>query len=215
MSDIFEKWYFPATQVTRAAFDLADRLQPAFLFHHSVRSYLFARALGEQRGIHAGTDYDDELLFAACLLHDMGLTEQGNGQQRFEVDGADLAVAFLAEHGMDGERSEIVWDAIALHTSGGIANRKRPEVALSQAGILADVFAAGREELPAGFADSVHRELPRLGLGTELANAIVGQVTDNPHKLITASATSDLVREKAPSVRMPTWDEKIAAGWGE
>jgi hypothetical protein len=31
--------------------------------------------------------------------------------------------------GLSEERAEIVWDAIALHTSVGIANRKRPEVA--------------------------------------------------------------------------------------
>ncbi|MGW0825961.1 HD domain-containing protein [Streptomyces sp. NPDC002845] len=215
MSEMFESWSLPATDVSRDAYDLADRLEPVFLFNHSVRSYLFARALGQRRGIHAGIDYDDELLFIACVLHDMGLTEQGNGRQRFEVDGADLAAEFLGQRGMSRERIEIVWDAIALHTSGGIANRKRPEVALAQAGIVADVFALGRDELPVGFADSVHRRLPRLGLGTELADAIVQQVKGNQQKLVTGSAVSDLVREKAPSVSMPTWDERITAGWGE
>ena len=88
-------------------------------------------------------EYDDELLFLACVLHDIGLTPDGGGEQRFEVDGADAAVRFLAARGLSEERAEIVWDAIALHTSIGIANRKRPEVALAYAGIGIDPASPG------------------------------------------------------------------------
>jgi hypothetical protein len=47
----------------------------------------------------------------------------------------DDELLFLATRGLSEERPEIVWDAIALHTSIGIANRKRPEIALANAGI--------------------------------------------------------------------------------
>ncbi|MFI2207476.1 HD domain-containing protein [Streptomyces sp. NPDC020192] len=180
----------------------------AFLFNHSVRSY-------RSRGIHAGIDYDGELLFLACILHDMGLTREGNGNQRFEVDGADLAAAFLDRRGMSRERIEIVWDAIALHTTSTIPGRKRPEIALTQAGIMNDVFALSRDKLPVGYAEKVHQALPRLKLGTALADAIVDQVKGNQKKLVGASAISDLVRQKAPHIHQPTWDENIAAGWRE
>jgi hypothetical protein len=127
----------PQTELADAALEWAREIEPAYLFNHSVRSYLFGRAV-------AGTiAYDDELLFLATLLHDVGLVPAGDGDQRFEVEGADAAVRFLAGRGMSEERAEIVWDAIALHTSIGIANRKRAEVALAYAGIDIDPASAG------------------------------------------------------------------------
>ena len=39
--------------------------------------------------------YDEELLFAAAVMHDLGLGEHARGQARFEVEGADLAAAVL------------------------------------------------------------------------------------------------------------------------
>jgi hypothetical protein len=39
--------------------------------------------------------YDEDLLFAATLMHDLGLGEHAQGQARFEVEGADLAAEVL------------------------------------------------------------------------------------------------------------------------
>jgi HD superfamily phosphodiesterase len=47
------------------------------------------------------------LLFFSCILHDIGLSKEGNGDQRFEVDGADTAATFLREHGVEDSRVEI------------------------------------------------------------------------------------------------------------
>ena len=66
-------------------------------------------------------------------------------------------MTFLAARGLSEERAEIVWDAIALHTSIGIANRKRPEIALANAGIGIDVSKRGAERLPPGFAERCSR----------------------------------------------------------
>jgi hypothetical protein len=72
------------------------------------------------------------------------------GYQRFEVDGADASVEFLKASGVPHESVEIVWDAIALHSpsSRGIAERKRPEIALVSAGAGADVAGFGVDRLP-------------------------------------------------------------------
>ena len=42
----------------------------------------------------------------------------------------------------------MVWDAVALHTSRGIVERKPPEIALVSAGAGADVVGFGVEQLP-------------------------------------------------------------------
>ena len=78
-----------------------------------------------------GLAYDPELLLAGAMFHDIGLTESYRGSQlRFEVDGANAARDFLRGHGIPEASIEIVWDSIALHTTPGIPEHKKPEVAL-------------------------------------------------------------------------------------
>lgn len=114
-------------------------IEPPVLFNHSVRAYVYGRAVGEAQGLQPGESYDDETFFLACLLHDIGLVEQGDRDQRLEVDGADLAMQFLRENGSPQSRADVVWDSIALHTSPGMANRKGPEVALLYTGARIDI----------------------------------------------------------------------------
>jgi hypothetical protein len=91
---LFVQLSLPDTDVARQAYAFAKRATPAFVLNHSIRSYVFARAHAARRGLRPGTDYDDELVFLSCILHGIGLGEQGNGDQRYEVDGADTAVLF-------------------------------------------------------------------------------------------------------------------------
>jgi len=55
------------------------------------------------------------------------------------VEGADLAGSRLIAHGFDEQQADEVWEAIALHTSGGIAERRGPLARLTRAGVLADL----------------------------------------------------------------------------
>jgi hypothetical protein len=198
---------FPATEIAARAREFVERVEPPFLANHSIRSYLFGTAVAAARG----WKYDDELLFLCSVLHDVGLTEEGNGDQRFEVDGADLAVRFLREHGVPQARTEVVWDAIALHTSPQIAQRKGPEVALAQQGTVADIAGTGSDLLPAGFADEVYARYPRLDVEDGLADAIVSQVLANPAKGVPMTLPGELVRQRVPSVHVPTWADMVAA----
>jgi hypothetical protein len=176
----FVQLNLPETDVARKAYAFAQQATPAFILNHGIRSYVFARAHAARRGLRPRTDYDDELVFLSCILHGIGLGEQGNGDQRFEVDGADTAAAFLRRHGVEERRIDIVWDAIALHTSPGIANRWATEVALTRAGFLIDVIGAGREDLPAGLAEELHAVLPRADLAYALSDAVRAQATAKP-----------------------------------
>src|SRR5436309_2861674 len=55
------------------------------------RGFLFADAIGR----HYGWTYDREVLYLACLLHDLGLAPRFDTGGAFERDGADAAVEFL------------------------------------------------------------------------------------------------------------------------
>ena len=213
---LLRRFDLPDTRVARHAYAFAARATAPFILNHSVRSYIFARSHAAHRGLTSGSDYDDELLFLSCVLHDVGLSEEGNGDQRFEVDGADTAAALLREYGMDERRIEIVWDAIALHTSQGIAERKGAEVALSQAGIATDILGAQREILQPGLADEVHALLPRENLGYALTDAIVDQALANPRKANPLTFPGQLLRLHLPHGAIPDWYQVLGqAGWGD
>ncbi|WP_280438071.1 HD domain-containing protein [Nocardia carnea] len=206
----------PETTLANQAMKFAKRILPEFIYNHSIRSYLFGRALAQAGGLRPGSHYDDELVFISCMLHDSGLSDEGNGAQRFEVDGADLAASFLRDHRVEEERIDLAWDAIALHTSDGIAHRKGPVVSVTQLGIAADILGRERENIPKKFADQVHAAFPRENLGYALADAVVVQALRNPEKARPMTFPGHLLELHRPYGSTPNWYNAIeAAGWGD
>src|ERR1700757_1583245 len=162
----------PDSDIACAARQFLFDVSPVPVAHHSVRSYLFARELAAAKGLYPDVDYDDELVYLSCVLHDLGVTDYANGDQRFEVDGADAAARFLRDHGVQDARVTTVWQAIALHTSIGLGHKFGAEQAIAQMGISADIVGTDRQMLPPGFADRVHSSWPRHDLGYTLAELI-------------------------------------------
>jgi HD superfamily phosphodiesterase len=112
----------PDTALVRDAIDLTRSLLEPFLFNHVMRSWLFGIVLAESAVIAP----DAELLAVAAILHDLGLTERYNGENRFEVDGANAAREFLKDRGISAQPTQVVWDAIALHTTQHSLSTKSP-----------------------------------------------------------------------------------------
>lgn len=203
---------FPRTDLAAAATRFAREIEEPAVFNHSMRSYLYGRFLGERRGLRPDVDYDDELLFLGCVLHDAGLSGPGNGEQRFELDGADLAARFLTEQGVSADRVEVVWDAVALHLCFEVAARKRPEIALVTAGAGYDLGPDPEHPLPEGYAERVHARLPRLHAAPALREAIVEQALADPRKAPPFSTPGELVRQ-ATGGTWPTWEQLTSPGW--
>jgi hypothetical protein len=176
------QWHFPDSDICSAALQLAFDVSPEFLANHCVRSYLFARELAAAKGLRSGVDYDDELVFLSCILHDLGVTGYGDGDQRFEVDGADGAARFLHAQGISDYRVTTVWQTIALHTSVGLADRFGPEQSVSYFGISLDINGIETGLLSPGFAERVHAAWPRHNLGYAIAEAIARGTQANPTK---------------------------------
>jgi hypothetical protein len=215
-SQLANRMDLPSSDIACAAIQLVLDVSPAFVAHHCLRSYLFARELAAARGLQRDVDYDDELVFLACILHDLGATEYANGDQRFEVDGADAAARFLRDHGVDEARVITVWQAIALHTSVGLAHRFGAEQAVTHLGIAVDIVGADRHLLPPGFADQVHRSWPRHNLGHALAEVIASQVEANPAKGPPVTFPGHLHQLMYPAAPQVTWFDLVrAAGWND
>jgi HD superfamily phosphodiesterase len=137
----------PDSKLAQEATQLIRDTEPPLLFHHSTRVYLW----GALAGIRKNLKFDPELLYIGAMFHDIGLTKQySSATERFEVDGANAARAFLKQHGIPETSIDVVWDAIALHTTPGIPQHKKPEVALVTAGVEMDVLGIDY----AAFSDS-------------------------------------------------------------
>lgn len=170
----------PDSRLAQEATELARSASEPYLFHHVMRSYYFGELVGQRLGL----SYDRELLYVSVVLHDLGLTERFAGPERFEVDGANAARAFLAERGAPREKTALVWDAIALHTSRGIAEHKEPEVAVTFIGIAVDYGGFDLDKLPKEAVLEVLRAYPRLEMKTKLRHALCGVVERKPHTSI-------------------------------
>jgi hypothetical protein len=81
------------------------------------------------------------------------------------------------------QTAELVWDAIALHTSVGIASRKQPEVALVQVGASMDVGGFRLNDLPRELVEQVLETYPRLNCGQALLELILGQIKRKPEAI--------------------------------
>jgi hypothetical protein len=182
----------PDTPAARGALDKVRSAASPSIANHSIRSYLFGMLLAEHRGV---TDFDPLLLFFSCVLHDIGLTEIGNRTQRFEVDGADVAADFLAEQGFSAADRGTVWEAIALHTSPGIAERRGPVIELTRRGVGLD-FGRDAECVGDEQAAAIHAAYPRLSMERAVVEAIVSQARERPEKAPRYSIAAELLRER-------------------
>jgi hypothetical protein len=148
----------PDTRLAREVTRFVRAAEGDVLFRHSVRVYCWAALLGERRGLR----FDHDLLYAAALFHDVGLTDAyRDSKRRFEVDGADAAREFLRRHDVPEADVARVWAAVALHTTPGIPEHMEPEVALVQAGAGLDVVGRGYDDVAPTQREAVLAAYPR------------------------------------------------------
>ncbi|WP_030271986.1 HD domain-containing protein [Streptomyces sp. NRRL B-24484] len=206
---------FPTTPTALLTADHVRARVTEPVANHSFRSYLFAMLFAEHEGVRPGTDFDPELLFHACALHDLGTSAEAEGVQRFEVEGADMAAALLTGHGVDAAGVDLVWEAIALHSSPGIAERRGPLAHLARRGITAD-FGRDSEFVTDAQGREIHTRLPRLRMAASLVEGIARHAErGGPRTAPPYSLPGELLRERGAD-RRPTGLElgAAAARWG-
>jgi hypothetical protein len=129
--------------------------------------FLFGALTGNKKGL----TYNPELLYIGAMFHDMGLMKAySSDSYRFEVDGANAARDFLRRHQIAESQIDLVWDAIALHTTPGIPEHKKPEVALVTAGVEMDVLGLGFPSVSQRDRDQIVDAHPR---GDHFKNNII------------------------------------------
>ncbi len=203
----------PAGPMAEAALFAVRTSESPSIANHSVRTFFFAQLIAAHEGCLDDAAYDRDLLFAATVMHDLGLGALAHGGDRFEVEGADLAAAVLREHGVPDRDVDRVWEAIVLHTSAGIAERRGPLAYLTRRGVGID-FGLDAEVIT-GQEKEIHAAYPRLAMARSLADEIVRRATRSPAAAPPYSLGAGLLRERqADGI---TSIERAAASsvWGE
>jgi hypothetical protein len=166
----------PDGPLITAAIDYAQRVSEPYLFNHAMRSWLFAETIGRTKGI----DYDREVVAIGTILHDIGLTASVSGSNRFEVNGADVALSFIKGKGLSDRRAQLIWDLVALNSTPSLALHKEPEVAVGTMGIGLDYGGFGVEALPAADVERILSAFPRLRMKQRFAETCCRLVTAKP-----------------------------------
>src|SRR5262245_6364571 len=166
----------PDSPLITAVIEYARRLSEPYLFNHVMRSWLFAETIGRIKGI----DYDHEVVAIGTLLHDIGLTASVSGPDRFEVNGANVALSFIKGKGLSDRRAQLNWHLVALNSTPSLALHKEPEVAVGTMGIGLDYGGFGMGELPARDAERIVMTFPRLKMKQRFAETCCRLVTAKP-----------------------------------
>jgi hypothetical protein len=185
----------PDSKLCRRITELVRDTESDLLFNHSSRVYCFAALTGLRRGL----TFDRELLYAGAMFHDMGLTPRHSSRtERFEVDGANVARDFLTAHHIASSDIDLVWTAIALHTTPGIPVHMHPVVALLTAGVEMDVMGIAYEEFSESAREAVVAAFPRPALFKEdIIQAFYDGIKHKPETTF-GNVKADVLADKDP-----------------
>jgi len=197
----------PDSPLAKETTDILREHSTALLFNHSIRVYLFAAEQGRQKKLR----FDTELLYVAAVFHDLGLIEKFSSQnERFEVDGANAARQFLTTHDVPEEQVQTVWEAIALHTTPGVPQYMRAEIALLNSGVVLDLFGRGLDQFPSELRERIVATYPR----TDFKEGMVKSLFDGfSHKPGTTYGTvnAGICERFIPGYKSPNAVDLIAA----
>ncbi|WP_321820710.1 MULTISPECIES: HD domain-containing protein [unclassified Burkholderia] len=188
----------PDSALAREAAATVRASGPELLFRHAMRVFAFASVIGTRRGIA----FEAELLYVAALFHDIGLTERHrHSRRRYEVDGANVAHAFLGRYGVAAEDAAEVWRAIALHTSFGVHPCMTPLTALLGAGIETDLFALHFDEVNRAERDEIVHAWPRGPCFKELFLEALAAGTAHRPETAFGNVVADVLERCDPDYR--------------
>ena len=196
----------PDSQLANETRELVRDTESELLFHHSSRVFLWGALAGQRKGLMV----DPELLYVGAMFHDMGLqAPYASATERFEVDGANAAANFLRAHRIAERDIEDVWDAIALHTTPGIPQHKRPVVALVTAGVEMDVLGLDYDRFTQKQRDEVCACHPRgQGFKTCIIDAFAEGTVKKPETTF-GNVKADVLALKDPTYKRVSFTDVI------
>jgi hypothetical protein len=196
----------PDTKLAKEATEILREHATDLLFNHSLRVYLFAAEQGRQAGLR----FDPELLYVSAAFHDLGLVKRFISEtERFEVDGANAARQFLTAHQVPEEQVQTAWEAIALHTTPGVTQYMKPEVALLFSGVGLDVLGEGFDRFPVELREEIVAKYPRENFKEGIVKAFFGGFAHKPGTTW-GTVKADVCERFLPGYKSPNFCDLIA-----
>jgi hypothetical protein len=166
--------------MARQALQLCSEVSPIELTNHCLRTYLWAYALAQLENLR----FDEELLYVAAILHDLGLTPAYNNRQPgidcFAVEGAIAAKEFVAQRGWDEHRQKLLAEAISLHLNLRVELSRAVEAHLLNAGAAVDVIGARLNLIEPETAEKVLELYPRVSFKKVVSRLLAEQAKLRP-----------------------------------
>jgi hypothetical protein len=176
------------------------------LYDHSRRVFLWASLQGNERDL----TFDLELLYVGAMFHDIGLVAGHRSEhERFEIDGANAARAFLESRGVPEEQVAVVWDSIALHTTPEIPRYKASEVLLVTLGVEYDVLGLHFGDVSPDRRDEVVAAHPRTSFKKGIEQAFFEGMRDKPETAF-GTMNTDILEANLPGYSHPNFCDLIA-----
>jgi hypothetical protein len=182
--------HVPTTLVAELAAEAAVEWCSRALMEHNHRAYLWAAA----RGTDMGIAFDEELLYVAAMLHDIGLVEAfDNATHAFDVAGGNVAWMFATGAGWPVERRVRLGEIIVRHMWDSVDPAFDTEGHLLEVGTAIDI--SGRD--PELWAPALRAEIleahPRLDLVAEFTACIKDQARRKPDSSAAAAVRRGIV----------------------
>jgi hypothetical protein len=169
----------PDSALARLAEERVRELSTPGLYAHCMRTWAFATMFAARDRVR----HDEELLYLACVLHDLGLTrahDQADPTAHcFAVEGARAAHELLRAGG-DQARARIVAEAITLHLNVTVPARMGAEAQLLSKGVSLDTIGRRLHRLPRASVDRAERNWPRRDFAEQLVAATTRQAELRP-----------------------------------
>jgi hypothetical protein len=170
----------PDSALARLADERVRELSVPALYAHCLRTWAFAALFAKRDRIA----HDEELLYLACVLHDLGLTavhdQRDPAAACFAVEGARAAHELLCSHGEADDRARIVAQAIALHLNINVPERLGAEAHLLSKGVSLDTVGRYAHQLPPAPVHDVNSRWAREGFSDYLISATSRQAKLRP-----------------------------------
>ncbi|WP_175945916.1 phosphohydrolase [Burkholderia pyrrocinia] len=203
----------PRTPMAIDAAEAARASLPQVITDHASRVFVLA-SLAARR---AGETCDADTLYVAAMYANMGLsTAYGRSTERYELDSADAAQAFLLRHQTSQRVRDDVWRAIALHTTPGVAARVSPLARVLASAVSTDLMATGFDAYSADERRALLAAYPRGdAFGAAFLDAIARGVAHRPASTF-GTWSADVLERTDPDFHRPNFCGRVlGARWND
>jgi len=179
---------------------------PKQVYNHSLRVYFYGHAIAKK---HLPSFLPSmETYYLACLLHDIGTTEENLHATRlsFEFYGGYLALNLLQEYGAPKDQAESVAEAIIRHQDLGDVGNITTVGQLIQLATLFDNVGANPTLISKRTIDSVTGFYPRGNWSSCFSHVIEKELELKPWAH--SSAIPKFAETVANNKLMEPWDKK-------